>query len=557
MVLAILGGGDVGTAHEPLTLAAPGRAVPILYAAVEAPGAARAMETWRTFFGNWGLEMRCRNAGSKTDLAGQGAVLAFETEATCAVANRIGLDLSKLKGARDEAHLIAARIWEGRPLVLVVGKTASGADAGANYLLSKVGCVMDAEDTLRAVTCPPFEIFRQPFFRNREATLCPTGREFPRQPAWVNFENWERTRLERYPAYLKACGFNSVQLMELVTYHAATREWSGGYRGGIPKGATIDTIQQALYTLADAAHAQGMSVSQYIWGSPADGCKWADPKTRPAREAFYSELARRYGPKMDHVITHWVDEGHEGGFETPLDATMFIGREYQKHNPKVKVTCDAWFNPGLYQGIGDEKHASKDVGIAIERWYDAAQAEQVMKAGRKVGIWGWYLSDFEMTYGSHLYTKTLDQYFSALPENAGEQVDWISSELCFHALPSRINLYVVGRKMWEPRAALADLTLDYCRSMYGPANADILRMVYETVEEGQTEVRYGMVQQDRYPVARGTAEFREKAQKALKALRGVRLPPQWKPNFTGVASPQQDIDHLLKALEECVASRGK
>ncbi|MFA5858908.1 MAG: hypothetical protein WC955_07560, partial [Elusimicrobiota bacterium] len=438
-----------------LILSTKNSVAPVLYPAGEDTVLMRAARLWDTFFRERGQEVVKSKDGKKPEFPVKGAVIAFETETNCPLAKEIGLDLSKLEDARDEAHVITARLWKGSPLVLIVGKTVEGTDAGAAYLLSKVVCEIDDNRNIWTVSCPLINIFRQPFFRGREATLCPTGRvQGPESK--VNYENWEKTRLEQYPVYLKNCGFNSVQLMELIIYNASSGSWLGGYRGGA-QGKTIEEIQQVLYTLSDAAHAAGLSVSQYIWGSPADGYKWADPNTRPLREEFYRELARRYGTKIDHIITHWVDEGHERGFHTPLEATSFIYREYQKYNPKVKVTCDTWFNPGLYDGIEDEKYAPKEVAIAIERWYNDARAEQIAKTERKIGIWGWYLSDFEMTYGSHLYAKTLDKYFAELPELANELVDWISLEQCFHALPSQINLYIVGRKMWEPKAPLAEI----------------------------------------------------------------------------------------------------
>jgi lysophospholipase L1-like esterase len=233
---------------------------------------------------------------------------------------------------------------------------------------------------------------------------------------------------------------------------------------------------------------------------------------------------------------------------------MFIRDAYQKINPKIQVTCDAWWNKELYQGIDDETYATKDIAIAIERWYDAKYAAQIIKSGRKVGIWGWYLSDFEMTYGSHLYSKTLDQYFSSLPPEASQQVDWLSLELCFHGLPSQINLYIVGRKMWDPKANLHDIMRDYCAAVYGPENAATMVKVYETVEAGQKEVRYGMVQHDRYPIVLGTPEFKAKVDQLLPELLKVELPKGWIANFPFVNDPQSDIDHLTKDLKAFAAT---
>lgn len=50
--------------------------------------------------------------------------------------------------------------------------------------------------------------------------------------------------------------------MELITYNAAIQTWSGGYRSGRPRGKTIADVQKVLHTLAEAAYAQDMTVSQ-------------------------------------------------------------------------------------------------------------------------------------------------------------------------------------------------------------------------------------------------------------------------------------------------------
>ena len=350
--------------------------------------------------------------------------------------------------------------------------------------------------------------------------------------------------LRRYPQYLRACGFKSVQIMELDRYR-------GGGRG------KKEDVQDVLRTLAEAAHAEGLAVTMFIHGSN-DGFHWADPKTRPQREERYRELARRYGKVLDHIVTHWIDDGDEGGYQTPLEATAFLRREFHRYNPNVTATCDAWGNGALYAGIADEKYAPKDVGIALERWYQPDQAKKVKAAGRRVGIWGWYIGDYEMNFASHLEGRILEKYFSALPEQAAEDVDWLSLELCFHAMPSEINLFIAGQKMWTPKRPLKAIALDYCRSVYGPRNAEAMQLVYETVEEGQKDYKYyGMFipTSDKLPPALGTPEFKARAEKALGALKGVQIPEGWKPNFPVVGDPQEDIESLRRSLEAFVQGK--
>ena len=327
------------------------------------------------------------------------------------------------------------------------------------------------------------------------------------------------------------------------------------YRGG----AKREQVAPVIHTLAEAAHREGMSVSQYIWGS-ADGFRWDDPKTSKQREQRYIGLAETYGKHVDHIITHWKDEGNEGGYVTPQDATAFLLEQYKQHNPDIRVTQDAWFNPQFWSGwkgsksktFLDEAYTPKEVGIALERWYDAEKAALVKATGRPVGIWGWYMGDFEMNYSSHILTRTIHKYYSALPSEASRLVDWISIELCFHTLPSQVNLYIGGQMMCDPTRPLDQIMFDYCRSVYGVANARTMTEVYKVVEMGQREYRYGMVQGDRYPKVHGTPEFTEEARRVLAKLKQVELSAEWQPNFPTVSDPRDDIKSLQRSLEAFV-----
>lgn len=315
-----------------------------------------AVQTLTAFFNDRNIRIARQSSIKNTR---EGAVFVLETSTTHPFAKTSGINVALLNGMRDEGHIISVSNTKGRPIIYILGKTDAGVDAGVQFLLSKMVCKTGTKGY--NVTIPLFKITRNPFFKNREATLCPTGRAFPDQPE-VNYENWNDDQLKRYPQFFKASGFNSMQFMELITYHAKTKKWEGGYRYGIPKGKTMADLQHVLYTLMDATHQQGMKVSLYIWGSPpGDGSRWDDPVTRPARAEFYKLIAERYGRKVDHIITHWQDEGNEGGYITPLTASMFLRDEYKKHNPEVRVTCDAWFNPDLYKKASPQKNTRQKI----------------------------------------------------------------------------------------------------------------------------------------------------------------------------------------------------
>ena len=528
-----------------LILAKQGGAEVQLFISEQKPGTLRALALWKSFFEDRGLKVRIISSSSKPAFSDSAAVMAFETEAVSPVASQAGVDIAGLKNTRQEAHLLVIKKWNNRPLVLVVGRTDKGTSAGADQLLSKVSW---QEGT---VSVAPMEKLRQPFLEGREATIASTGRVFchsrPELMKKINYQYWSKEQLTRYVRYLRACGFNSIQLAECLKYAG---------------GAKRDEVAPVLIAFAEAAHKEGLSVTQYIWGS-ADGFHWDDPKTNKQRKERYIGLAQTYARHVDHVVTHWKDEGDEGGYVTPQVATVFLYEQYRKLNPNIKFTIDTWANEEFWSGAGkpgflDETYSPTDIGIALHRWYEPGRAALIKKASRRTGIWSWYISDYEMRYASHLESRILDKYFSALPSDAGDMIDWISMELCFHTLPSEINLYIAGQKMWEPKRSIKEIMLDYCRAVYGAANAEIMREVYETVDLGQKDYkRYGVFipPSDRFPDVHKSTEFRSKARQSLAKLEKVRFPAGWKPNFAVVSTPEDDVHSLRNSLEALVEGK--
>jgi hypothetical protein len=180
--------------------------------------------------------------------------------------------------------------------------------------------------------------------------------------------------------------------------------------------------------------------------------------------------------------------------------------------------------------------------------------------------------DMEWLPPPHFRTQQLDRYFSSPLGNheappdwrfwlgtsreMSAALDWMSLDLCFHGLPSEINLYVGGQKMWEPKRPLREITLDWCRAVFGPPNAEVMREVYETVEVGRSPDQPAKLykhRKDLLPEIVKTPEFGRRAEAALAALRAVRLPQGWKPNFPVMGTPQGHLDMLASELRALVA----
>lgn len=493
----------------------------------------RVSDLWSNFFSIRGSKtLILTNDIKQVTSSKKNPIIAFETEESCPLAQEMGVDLSELTHARPESHIISVNLWKRIPVVLVVGKTDIGAELGAWRLLSKVGVW---ENVISIAS--GFEI-NKPFFNIREMHIC----------ARPDYLNWDVQRHIDYPRYLKACGFNSVQLMECLTY------W--GYYGD--KKWSREEVSSVFQSVASSARQEGMKVSQFVWGEELLN-----------DSSLISILARTYGKLVDHLVTHWGDPG-PGGYGITQTTTVDLLKAYRQYNPNCQATVSTWYNHSFWdeeqakregaKKMLDETFSSKEIGIALHRWWDdqgtsegknPARGELVLKSGRRLGIWGWYLCDYEMTPGEHLKTRVLDKYFSSLPSDVSDKVDWLSVEKCFHGGESRINQYVSGQKMWNPQRPLRDIMMDYCRAVYGSLYAEIMCDAYECAEAMQVQyIRGNIPESDAFPSVEGNSAFATRLKEVLSKLKEVRLPEGWKPNIPDVGDPNEDVKVLIKRLSD-------
>jgi len=392
----------------------------------------------------------------------------------------------------------------------------------------------------------------KPFFPVREAIICPTGRtEQYTEFAWTNFETWPEDRIRRYPAFLKTCGFNSIQLTEIRGYTASR------------KTQDLPNVARVIRILAEEARRQKMSVSQFIWGyclfQEGESLCWNDKRERRWMENEFARLAKTYASLVDHIVLHFSDpEGcNRNGcdaYKTPQEVSHAIWAAYRKVNPRVRATLSTWANRSFFDGhpamgrLLDETFSSKELGIALHRWYDAEKVRLIRDAGRKVGIWSWYIADYEMATDCSFCMKLLDKYFSSLPHDAGQYVDWISMERCWHGMPSDINLWVAGQKLVNPYRKLEEIEEEFCTAVFGKAGPAVLR-AFQACEEGQVDQRiYGVFipETDRYPALTSSLEFEKKGQDALREIKGLRR--SFSPDIPLVTRPEAMVAFLENRL---------
>ncbi|MHB1456153.1 MAG: hypothetical protein ACYC0V_04470 [Armatimonadota bacterium] len=486
-------------------------------------------------------------------------VWVLETRDSCPIAESLGVDTAKIDDAKADAYMLNIAQYDSTPIVSIVGRNTRGVRSGVARLVA----LMKADGD--RLTAPVTSEFRDPFFPIRRLMVAPTGRiaQYPeynglpvsfKAYADTRWENWSDERIRQYAEQLWLYGFNSLEFAEIR-----------GYRMTFSDEQVKNDITPKLRTFMKAAHDNGMQVSQFIWGQSlfkeGDNLCWNSPEERPIMEKEYTRLARTYGDLVDHIVVHVGDPGgcsRNGcdAYKTTQEIATFLFSEYRKVNPKMTATLSSWANFGFWEGkegvkFLDESYSPKDVGVALHRWYDPEKAAKVVESGRKLDIWGWYLSDFEMELDMELFMQRLDKYYRSLPDKASHQVRAISTEICFHGWPSIINAYVTAQKMWSPTRSLDDIEREFCAGTFGDANADAMLAIYKACEAYvHPDHYYGFIPaSDCLPVVFGTPAYNKQLRKALVYGRQVKFDTSHSTRFTASTDPAKLADYLINHLD--------
>jgi hypothetical protein len=502
----------------------------------------------------------------------------LETEAHCPAAHALGIDVSGLASGRADAYLLGVSEKDGRAVVSIVGKDVVGLRSGVARLVAS--CRQQQGELL----APLSSGVHSPFFPVRELVVANRGLVLQNTPyADTLWRNWSDERIGTYAEQLWLLGFNSLQVGEGRSFRITPET-----------EARALEVARKLWLLSEAAHTNGLRVSQLIWGQAPFNRKicWNAPETRAVMESEFRWMARTYAAKVDHVVLHMRDPGGCNcgvcdDYKTPQEIAAFVFNEYRKSNPRVTLTLSTWMNrtfwayaPGprfltdtsvqfftgdpampfpdnqavrLLPGAPvtrflDATTCPLEIGIALHKWYSPEKAALVLQSRRAVDIWSWYICDQETTTDMSLCQHRLDSYFRSLPDRASEDIRRISTELCFHGWPQVINAHISAQKMWSPHRDLGEIEREFCAGMFGETNAEAMVQLYEACELLVNPKRSDTCL-PAFDKVFGNPEYNQRFRAALNAGSKVVLHASPPPRFTTATDPQQLLDYLLRHLK--------
>jgi len=385
--------------------------------------------------------------------------------------------------------------------------------------------------------------------------------------------NWDIARLRTYVDMLKAFGFNSLQLYDVwqryfnAGWCIPPEDWSDWPQEPAKKADPRDWPEK-MDAVADYARSIGLRTTLFVWGNAAFdyrnntipdsfSLEPDDPADMEIVRLYWDHQAK-HAPHFDHIVTHWADPGGCKGdactIETAQKLHNGIVRRCRKKNPKIQSTFSLWM---LHNSRFNKWRGYKDVHTIIDSGilpadvmiamdgaggkFDLDEAGAIVKVGRKVGVWGWYLADLETRPSLHVRTSALGSAFRKLPPEAYNLIEWYSIDSNAHGLNMQ-NLYVAGKLMRNPKADARAALREFIAGAFGVENVARVEKVFRAIEGTRGYWSYNILSPANLPVAR----------EAHKLALEITIPKGFKPAFPMVISPRQLAKELVAQTEAIV-----
>ncbi len=450
------------------------------------------------------------------------------------------------------------------------------------------------------------------FIRRREVILAPTYRENQE----LNFEHWSMERVQRYINMLSAFGYNSLQLCEvqaalgghkaagfrtldaLADRINAIADCAG--RTGMerslfiwaqilfelsriycPSDASDRAVIEEEYERMARTYAPHFDHIIAYWGEPGpcmQRCARCTYSTYQFMTALLAKKFRRYNPNIRATLNIWglmrkeragrladktreilLDPKSNRLLERPV-ANKDVIQRLEADGPIVDDAKRLQSMSELATSIS----LPKDIGICLDgcttgalTWSGPAtlrfdEIEMIARSGRPVGVWGWYLTDYEGTERSDLELRRVSDYFESMPRGIGKMLDWHSVEITSHGWPPIIlNVYVAGRKMQDPTSPLEQILAEFCEGYYGKELAPIMLGSYLLLDKAPLVSR--PLSKVRIVNLLGTERYEQEARGWLEKLEAVTADPDAQPRFPVIVEPEEMRLFAVQRLKRTIA----
>ncbi|MFN0166994.1 MAG: glycoside hydrolase family 20 zincin-like fold domain-containing protein [Bryobacteraceae bacterium] len=411
---------------------------------------------------------------------------------------------------------------------------------------------------------------RSPWIPERQWALCPwTPRDV--RGAFVN--PWADNRmnlflfsddaLERYVEMFDWFGFSGVQLLET------------SYNYGV--FGSPEAFQDKERAIARKAKKFGQNVSLWVWAAEFNGFGWTDPEVtytptagrsafddpevRRSFEKYYDQYAR-LAPDVDLLIGHFYDPGRLKNRQDVFRYMRLLEQKFKAGNPKVRMAIDSWGTGHSYlrelmdNGFSDYLLLEMSMPSFFKPGQRESFHEEAKKLGLKVGVWGWYTTEYETDQLASMYVnaKVLSHFYRQMRDGAASiQPVTYWSEMEAHHLNNIYSMYAAGQLLWDPdrdpHQILEELTTGIWGRVAGGKVLDAVELIQD-VRSGDTWNTYWWTLPTHRMGTQDPTRDRDRAAAAVAALSGLRPDPGFVPKIPLPCSPGVLLDLMLPHLRQ-------
>ncbi len=455
----------------------------------------------------------------------------------------------------------------GRPVVVAAGTTELGVKRAVQRL------VIMSEQKAGGLHLPECRISQSPWIPEREWTICPWVPQHvrgvfgnPYADERMNIWLYSDKQLADYVAMYDWFGYSGSQLMETAYSYAAM---------GSP-----EAFQGRQRELARLLKENGQNVSLWVWAAEFNGYGWLDPdvtytpapgltafddpKVRRGFEKYYDHYAK-LAPDVDRLIGHFYDPGHLENRADAFNYMRLLEQKFRAGNPKIKMSIDAWAAGIDYlealvdNGFKDYLLLEMSMPHLFKPGAREAYHEKAKQLGLKVGIWGWYTTEYESDQLPSLYVnaQVLKNFYNQMRVGAlriHPASYW--SEMEAHHLNNIYTMYAASQLLWNPDRDPHEILGELTGAIWGPENgAKVLAAVelIQDVRSGPTWETYWWTLPD-YRL--GTSDPKsdlERVERSLAAVKGLGVDPGFVPKvplpFPPETFTELMVPHLMQIRE--------
>ncbi len=400
-----------------------------------------------------------------------------------------------------ESYAISTTSADGRQLVLAVGSTDRGLKRAVQRL------IILSQQQSDALIIPTLEVSEKPWIAEREWTVCPWVPQYvrgafvnPYADNRMNIWLYSDDQLAKYAAMYDWFGFSGAQLMDTCYSYAVM---------GSP-----EAFQNQEKKLAHFVKENGQNVSLWIWAAEFNGYGWLDPDVsyRPeaGKSAFedpgvrrgfekYYDLYARLAPDVDRLIGHFYDPGNLDNRADVFRYMRLLEEKFKARNPKIQMAIDAWaagldyMDQLVQNGFGDYLLLEMSMPHLFKPGEREQFHERAKKLGLKVGVWGWYTTEYESDQLPSLYVnaQVYKQFCQQMKQGALEiQPASYWSEMEAHHLNNIYSMYAASQLLWNPDRNPHEILRELTEGIWGPRNGPKVLAALELIQEVRSGPRW-------------------------------------------------------------------